>query len=302
MKTRFNAAKPLFVISVTVPQEAEDAVGELFFRKFGSPAAIYTNAETRISAVSIYLPKQPSAATLKLFEQEIRALSDFGFQAKNADLECKRVKREDWSESWKKYFKTIEIGSRLLIKPSWSKHKPVRGQAVVVLDPGLSFGTGQHATTSFCLQQLVKARDGSRAQSFLDMGSGSGILAISAAKLGYSPVQAFDFDPLAVRIAQANAKRNRVQAIVRFVRKDLTKLNTTRKPRADVICANLMANLLMQEKDRIIARLKSNGTLILAGVLATEFRELQKTFEKCGLKLLVTRIEREWQSGSFCRC
>ena len=300
MRTAFDTAKPLFIVSVTVPGDAEDAVGELMSHRLGNSPAIYTNFETKISRVSIYVTHRPSAPILEALQQEIRALNDLGFLTNAALVEFSRVKREDWSESWKKYFKTIKIGSRLLIKPSWSKCKPAKNQAVVILDPGLSFGTGQHATTSFCLQQLVKARDRSRAQSFLDIGSGSGILAISAAKLGYSPVQAFDFDPLAVRIAQANAKRNRVDAIIPFVRKDLTKLSTARKPTSDVICANLMANLLIQEKDKIIARLKPQGTLILAGILTAEFPDVQKAFETSGLKLLVTRIEKEWQSGTFC--
>ncbi|MDB6038544.1 MAG: Ribosomal protein methyltransferase [Verrucomicrobiales bacterium] len=300
MKTRVNTAKPLFRISVTVPQDAEEAVAEMLLQEFGTAAVIYTNAETKISCASNYTTKRFSSANLRDLEQRIHSLSQFGLPAKNAKVECNRVKREDWSESWKKYFTTIEIGSRLLIKPSWTKQRAVLGQAVVVLDPGLSFGTGQHATTSFCLKQLVKARDDSRPQSFLDIGSGSGILAISAVKLGYRPVQAFDFDPLAVRIANANAKRNRVENKVRFVRKDLTKVNITSKPSSDVICANLMAGLLLREKEKIIGRLKPAGTLILAGILTTEFHVIRSAFEKAGLQLSTTRVEREWQSGAFC--
>jgi ribosomal protein L11 methyltransferase len=294
-----NKSKPLFRISVTVPQDADEAVGEMLLQKFGVAPVIYTNAETKISCASNYTTKRPAQSELRDLEQRVRSLSQFGLPSKDAKVECAKVRREDWSESWKKYFTAIEIGSRLLIKPSWNKQPAKSGQAIVVLDPGLSFGTGQHATTSFCLKQLVKARDNSRAQSLLDMGCGSGILAISAVKLGYAPVQAFDFDPLAVRIANANAKRNRVENKVRFVRKDLTRLAISSKPTADVICANLMAPLLLQEKAKIISRLKPSGMLILAGILSTEFRAVQKAFEGSGLQLGVTRVEREWQSGTF---
>ena len=127
-------------------------------------------------------------------------------------MRLNKVPPEDWAESWKRHFKPIEIGGDLLILPSWSKRKPKTGQAVVVLDPGLSFGTGQHATTSFCLNEIVKLRRSSKASelSLLDGGTGSGILAIAAAKLGYKPVEAFDFDPVSVRVARANATSNGV--------------------------------------------------------------------------------------------
>ena len=101
-------------------------------------------------------------------------------------IEIAKVKREDWAESWKRHFHPIEIGKTLLVKPSWSKKRPAKNQAVVILDPGLSFGTGQHPTTSFCLHQIARGRkNGTPRPSFLDIGTGSGILAIAAAKLGY---------------------------------------------------------------------------------------------------------------------
>src|SRR5439155_23112501 len=115
-------------------------------------------------------------------------------------------------------------GLALLLKPSWSRCRARRGQAVVVLDPGLSFGTGQHPTTRFCLEQIVARRTQDRGQSFLDMGTGSGILAIAAAKLGYHPVAAFDVDAHAVRIARANARKNGVADTLHPRRQDLRQL------------------------------------------------------------------------------
>src|ERR1019366_8464695 len=146
------------------------------------------------------------------------------------------VSREDWAESWKLHFKPLLIGSALLLKPSWSRRRPGKGQAVVVLDPGLSFGTGRHPTTAFCLRQLVARRRSGESQSCLDIGTGSGILAIAAAKLGYAPVDAFDFDPEAVRIARANARRNGVAARIRFQRRDLTKLPRRSARQYSLIC------------------------------------------------------------------
>ena len=121
------------------------------------------------------------------------------------------IRHEDWAESWKRHFKPIEIGRRLLIKPSWSRRRPKPHQQVVVLDPGLSFGTGQHPTTAFCLAEVARLVKNAPARSFLDIGTGSGILAIAAARLNYQPIWAFDFDPEAVRMARANAQTNQVE-------------------------------------------------------------------------------------------
>ena len=146
---------------------------------------------------------------------------------------------------------------------------------MVVLDPGLSFGTGQHPTTAFCLRQLVARRRPGEAQSCLDIGTGSGILAIAAAKLGYAPVDAFDFDPEAVRIARANARRNGVAARIRFSRQDLTKLPRRSARKYSLVCANLISSLLLAERERILARLQPDGVLVVAGILKEEFAQVQ---------------------------
>jgi ribosomal protein L11 methyltransferase len=185
-----------------------------------------------------------------------------------------------------------------LIKPGWSKRRPRRNQAVVVLDPGLSFGTGQHPTTAFCLGEIVK-RCSRAGQSFLDLGTGSGILAIAAAKLGCSPVRALDFDPEAVRVARANTRINRVRQKLKITRGDVGKLPVHRRRRYDLVCANLTSNLLIAERRRIMAQLNRGGTLVLAGVLKAEFTRVQKAFEGLGLKLVSSRAEKEWRSGSF---
>ncbi len=167
-----------------------------------------------------------------------------------------------------------------------------------MLDPGLSFGTGHHATTSFCLREVVRfcARGGG---SFLDIGTGSGILAIAAAKLGAQPIEAFDFDPEAVRVARENSRRNRVQHKLKPAQQDVTQVPRTPRRRFDLVCANLISNLLVQERQRIVARVAPTGTLVLAGILQTEFEHVRKNFEASGLKLVRRRNEKEWASGAF---
>jgi ribosomal protein L11 methyltransferase len=170
---------------------------------------------------------------------------------------------------------------------------------VVVLDPGLSFGTGQHPTTRFCLECLVEARQGGLARSVLDIGTGSGILAIAAAKLGFAPVSGFDNDPDAVRIAQRNAARNRVAGKLRLTRQELAAAKGLRP--ANVVCANLVSELLLAEKHRIRRLVRPGGILVLAGILNSQFKGVELAFTSIGFTLTRRQREGEWTSGALVR-
>jgi ribosomal protein L11 methyltransferase len=301
--------KPLWCVSVTTSLEAEDAVTEMLGELFGAAAASYFNLETGISIVSVFRDEKPDAKKLSAeISAGLKRIESCGLKIGAGKIEIAKVKREDWKESWKRHFHPLEIGAALLIKPSWIKQRPKKGQAGVILDPGLSFGTGQHPTTSFCLNEICRvgvvrqqsSRRLAATTSFLDIGTGSGILAISAAKLGYQPVHAFDFDPESVRVAKENARKNRVDAKLKPTRGDVTKLPLKPARQYDLICANLISNLLIAEKRRIVSRLKPDGTLVLAGILAVEFGEVERAFAKLKLKLVAKRVENEWCSGSFC--
>jgi ribosomal protein L11 methyltransferase len=313
--------KSLWCVSIATTPEAEDAVTELLGAVFGQPVSSYFNLETGVSTVTVYLQQKfmnlgaPAScrrvssmpAGRRRSQEQVRReildglerITNCGLKIGSGKITLAKVRREDWAESWKRHFKPIEIGDALLVKPSWSKKPPRKNQAVVVLDPGLSFGTGQHPTTAFCLRALARHRKIGARRSFLDMGTGSGILAIAAAKLGYTPVCAFDFDPEAVRVARANARANGVHKKLRIMRKDVTKLRVHPVRQYDLICANLVSTLLISERRRMVAQLNRGGTLVLAGILRSEFAQVQKVFEKLGLKLTARKVENEWCSGSF---
>jgi len=293
---------PLWQVSVDTSGEAEEAVAELLGAWFGEPASIYQDAETGRITVSVFTATQPERACNRItLRCRLREMCGTGLDPGPGTISWRKIRREDWAESWKRHFRPIEVGGRLLVKPSWSGQAPRQGQAVVVLDPGLSFGTGQHPTTLFCLQQVAACRRQETAQSFLDVGTGSGILAISAAKLGYGPVHAFDFEPASVRVARANAARNDVQRQVRIARHDLARLPMREGSRYDVVCANLTSDLLLQERRRILNRLHPDGVLVLAGVLKTQFRAVRRAYIAAGLKCGETAVKDEWQSGVFRR-
>ena len=302
----------LWKISVTTTTEAEDAVVELLSRVFDSAASAYTGAESRKTTVTVYCerPRPALEAKRESLRTGLRQIKSCGLDIGPGRVRMQTIPREDWAESWKRHFRPIAIGKELLIKPSWHQRRPLANQALIVLDPGLSFGTGHHPTTEFCLRELVARREmperghspsGERPRSFLDMGTGSGILAIAAAKLGYSPVYAFDFDPEAVRVARANALANQAGSKIQIARVDLAKLPRRSLRRFDVISANLISTTLIAECRRIVARMKPRGFLALAGVLKSEFHQVQTAYESLGLRLVAGQTENEWRSGTFCR-
>jgi ribosomal protein L11 methyltransferase len=307
--------KPLWKISAITTPEAEDAVAEMLGSLLEYPASAYFNAKTGVSTVSVICERKPETGVRETFFAGLARIKSCGLVTGHGKISITRIPREDWAESWKRHFKPIEIDEALLVKPGWSKHRPRKNQAVVVLDPGLSFGTGQHPTTEFCLREIVRSADGpstrcgktrdlrtSRPRSaFLDIGTGSGILAIAAVKLGYQPVHAFDFDADAVRIARANARANQVRRKMKIGHGDVGKLPLRPSQKYDLICANLVSDLLIAERRRITAHLNPGGTLVLAGILRKEFPPVQRFFQNQGLTLVRRRSQKEWCSGAFRR-
>ncbi len=288
-------------VAIQTTLEAEEAVVELMGRYFANPPSVYTDEETKETKVTVQCAKSAewTPARRAALKTGLAFIKECGLDIGPGVITSKLIKREDWAESWKKHFKPLEISQALLIKPSWNRRQPKPGQALVILDPGLSFGTGHHATTSFCLQEIVAARKPGAKQSFLDMGTGSGILSIAAVKLGYAPVEAFDFDPEAVRVAAANAKVNRVEKRIQLRQQDLLKLPKRAEKLYDVVCANLIFDLLVAEAGKIKNRLQPHGKLILAGILSTQFERVQAAYEKAGLMLVRDQVEKEWRSGMF---
>jgi ribosomal protein L11 methyltransferase len=292
---------PLWKISVPVPAEAEEAVSELFENVFGTPPVVWQDARTGRTVVSAYVdaPGNWSAEARAQIEAGLTHVRQCGLALGRTRIQATRLRREDWAESWKRHFRAMEFGRALLVKPSWIRRRPRAGQQVVVLDPGLSFGTGQHPTTGFCLEQIAAGRKPGAGQSLLDIGTGSGILAIAAVKLGYRPVEAYDFDSDAVRVARANARQNGVTRRLSIAQRDLTREPLRTAQKFDMVCANLILDLLLSERGRIVNRLHSGGALVLAGILRKQFPAVASAYGRLGLRLNVSRRQNEWQSGVF---
>ena len=266
----------------------------------GQSAVSFTDLQTGRTTISVYFPQKPAWSALgNTVRSELRLLGQAGVRVGSRRVTCQAIAAENWAESWKRHFPVLRFKGGLVVQPSWSRRRPRVGETVVVLDPGLSFGTGQHPTTGFCLEQITQWRQPSQPQSFLDAGTGSGILAIAAARLGYQPIHAFDNDPDALRIARVNARRNRLSGAILFRQQDFTRLPRVPEREYDLICANLLANLLIEKRDVIITRLSACGLLVLAGILDVEYARVRRAYEGMGLKPVASRREGEWRSGSF---
>lgn len=290
-------------VSVSTNAEAEDATVEILCSTCQHPAASYLDLESGRSESCVYYDHAPEAwaALRRRLIERVQALGSFGLETGPVRVSLRKLPANSWLQSWKKHFKPLEIGGKLLIKPGWSKRRRKPGQATVILDPGLSFGTGQHPTTEFCLRGVVAVRTEAKAPSFLDVGTGSGILAIAAAKLGFSPVDAFDFDPDSISVAAENAARNRVAPEIHFWRQDVAALPKRSPRQYTLVCANLLADLLMINRDRLTARVELGGSLVLAGILQTEFEKVSACYRAGGFECVAYRIGGEWCSGQFRR-
>ncbi|HEY6004687.1 MAG TPA: 50S ribosomal protein L11 methyltransferase [Anaeromyxobacter sp.] len=199
------------------------------------------------------------------------------------------VPDEDWGEGWKRHFAPLDVG-RVRIRPSWIEAPPPPGAVEVVLDPGMAFGTGSHATTSLCLaalSDLLALRPGA---SVLDVGTGSGILAIAADRLGAGRVAANDDDPKAVEVARENAGRN--GASVEVVSRPLEAVEGT----FDVVVANILANTLVELAPAIAAKLAPGGVVLLSGILAPQEEEVRRAYRALGLEPFPSgdRRDGEW--------
>lgn len=201
----------------------------------------------------------------------------------------KAVADEDWAETWKEFFHTEKIGARTVIKPTWEEYEAKAGEIVVELDPGAAFGTGQHATTSLCIRALEDlVRPG---MTVFDVGTGSGVLAIVAAKLGAKRVEAVDFDPVAVRVARENVRQNGAEDIVRTERSDLLK---SVEGEADLIIANIIADIIVRLFGEVKGSLAAGGTMLLSGIIEDRLADVVEAAGRHGFSIEKIEQEKGW--------
>ncbi|MBE6097105.1 MAG: 50S ribosomal protein L11 methyltransferase [Schwartzia succinivorans] len=196
---------------------------------------------------------------------------------------------EDWVDNWKKYFHTDKVGKNLVIQPSWEEYEVQPDDIVLRLDPGAAFGTGTHPTTSMCLralEELVKPD-----MTVFDVGTGSGVLAIAAAKLGASKVVAADYDATAVKSAKFNSAENGTESIIEIKQSDLLKEFSGK---AKLITANLIADLVIRLFDELDDHLEKGGRLLASGIILSREEDVVAAAKLHGLFIVQRHEEKEW--------
>ena len=203
------------------------------------------------------------------------------------------VRQEDWSTSWKANFKPLRVGRRLLIVPTWEEANPNPDDIVLLIDPGMAFGTGGHETTRLCLELVERIMDDMPTfvtPSLLDLGTGSGILAMAAARLGAGRVCAVDIDPQAIEVARENLAINNLSDQVECSTTPLESLTGT----FDISLANILAEELVRLSPYLVDRLADGGRLVLSGILSEKETFVRNGFSEFPLHYLETCSEGEW--------
>ncbi len=293
-------------LSVAADHEAVEAVSEILSRAAPGGTSVEPAFElvedglaarvdlARPALVRAYVPVLSPAAAREAVEsadRELGHLQAFGLRPIGG-LSTRIVHEADWANAWKAHFPVLRVGRRIVIRPTWRRHRRQPGDVVLALDPGMAFGTGLHPTTRLCLAALESladrgALDGARV---LDVGSGSGILSIAAGLLGARSVLAVDVDPIAVEASAANARRNRLGRVIRAREGSAP----SGEGPFDVVLANLIASLLVTLGDGLVADLRPGGTLLASGIFSNREADVVAAFEARGLS-----VARRWTEGDW---
>lgn len=243
-----------------------------------------------------YLPVGPATrVTLSAIRDRIRTLPAYGLDTGPATVQTEEIEDEGWAHAWKIHFKPFAIG-RLWITPTWDHTPPPHGAVIVELDPGMAFGSGLHPSTQMCLMMLSRGLWADA--TVFDAGTGSGILAIAAAKLGASRVVAVDVDPVAVEVARHNVAYNRVDDRVTVEEGDLLM---GVEGQAHLILANLIADIHLDFLPGALPALLPNGILAASGIIAERLLEVEAVARAAGFRVADSLRSDEWRCAILSR-
>jgi ribosomal protein L11 methyltransferase len=299
-------------LSVAADHEAVEAVSEILTRAAPGGTSVEPAFElldeglaarvdlARPALVRAYLPLREAGAArdaVRRAERDLGHLQAFGLRP-IGELSLRLVHEADWANAWKAHFPVLRVGRRIVIRPTWRRHRRQPDDVMLVLDPGMAFGTGLHPTTRLCLASIESLADrglivggvAGAGVRVLDVGCGSGILSIAAARLGAARVVAVDVDPIAVDATTANARRNR---LARVIRAREGSVPTGEGP-FDLVLANLIASLLVSLADGLVADLRPGGTLLASGIFANREAEVEAAYRARGMAVERRRAEGDW--------
>ncbi len=243
------------------------------------------NADTSRVKISIFVPEEKPLAEYISFLRERFSILDISYE-----ISTEGLSENDWAESWKQYYKPIPLG-RVTIVPAWERYEAKEGEVILSMDPGMAFGTGTHETTRLCLLLLQDEIKGG--ERVLDVGTGSGILSIAASKLGAKEANAYDIDPVAVKVARENVRDNGCEGVTVNV-SDLLRDVDLAGGKYDFCVANIVADIILRMLPDIRTYLIDGAPLILSGIIAPRADDVREGLSVCGFTVEREITENDW--------
>jgi ribosomal protein L11 methyltransferase len=276
-------------LSLRTDPSALDAVSNFLIER-GSPGVVIKS-----NVVQAYFPQaEDSAAVRNDVQRFMRAIQRTGAKVGENDLRWRILKDRNWNSAWRRFFHPQRVGQKFLITPPWVKPQRIGLRQLIMIEPGMAFGTGTHATTRGCIEYIEKVAASFRGSAFnaLDVGTGSGILSIALAKLGAQPVLAIDNDPLALKVASENLALNGVEGKVRLSDINLNRVRKT----FSVVVANLTAETILNLARRLETKVSPRGSLILSGIFQAQADAVAARFERSGFTVVRRKRDKEWMT------
>ena len=271
-------------LAVEADSETVDPIADVFQRYGGRGVVIEQEGPVGGGGrvlVKTYLPEDDSLSHKRSqIDVAIRLLA---LICPLGRLQERRLSEEDWARAWRRHFKVLHIGRRLVICPTWLRYSPRPDEVIVRLDPGMAFGTGLHPTTQMCLELLERLVQ--PGMKLLDLGAGSGILAIAAVKLGAGDVRALDVDPVAARVARENVRINGVEEKVEVREGTLSGTENLPPHCYDLVVANITSKAISDLAPAMIHLLRPRGQVIASGILDQQVEDLEESFSKSGARI-----------------
>lgn len=265
-------------------REREDVFGEIYSLNPDDFPVDGVRVKAYLSETSFLLE------TVEEIKLAINNLTKFDIDLGHNVVTVQEVDEEDWATAWKKYYHPVKISNRFTIVPTWEDYERVNTDELIIeLDPGMAFGTGTHPTTVMCLQALEKTVQS--ASSVIDVGAGSGVLSIGAAKLGASKIHALDLDEVAVRSAIENIALNKVDDIVQVTHGNL--LDNVNE-QADIVVANILAEIIMTFTNDAFSIVKDGGLFITSGIIANKKEDVRNSLQVAGFEIEEVMMMEDW--------
>ena len=286
-------------LSLRAPQEYVEPLSVVFQRHGYGGVAVEleggfnpdegeTPSEDATAVLRSYIPLNRTTASRR---EQIRVAVDLIARlCPLPPLEERVMEEGEWMEAWKSHFTVLHVG-RIVVQPTWMEYEPADGEVVIAMDPGMAFGTGHHPTTRMCLAELDRLVQ--PGMSVLDVGAGSGILTIAAAKLGAGRIHALDVDAVAVRAARSNVRANNLRRTVRLERRALSA-DAEPPGEFDLVIANLYTNVIVSLANALAAHVRADGLLVVSGIMSDRAGEVELALDAAGCAVLRTERQGDW--------